>query len=52
MIHSDIGYFVEIGLNYPDKTKEKTKKIQFAPENKINPKEKYIDYVKNIQPKK
>ena len=35
---SDIGYFVEVDLIYPDNIKEKTTKFPFAPMNKkINP---------------
>ena len=35
---SDIGYFIEVDLNYPDNTKEKTKHFQLALEyKKINP---------------
>ena len=35
---SDIGYFVEADLKYPDNIKEKTKNFPFAPVNKkINP---------------
>ena len=35
---SDIRCFIEVDLKYPYNTKEKTKKIPFAPENKqINP---------------
>ena len=30
---SDIGYFVEVDLSYPDNIKEKTKKIPFCPKN-------------------
>ena len=33
---SDIGYFVEIDLIYPNNIKEKTKNFPFAPENKKN----------------
>ena len=32
--HSDIGYFVEVDLKYPDDIKEKTKNFPFAPVNK------------------
>ena len=49
---SDFGYFVEVHLKHPDDIKEKTKKFQFCPENKIIPKGKYNDYMKKIQPKK
>ena len=46
---SDIGYFVEIDLKYPDDIKEKTKKFPFAPVNKkINP-DNFSDYMKTIK---
>ena len=48
---SDIGYFVEVDLKYPDNIKEKTKNFPFAPENKIIPKDNYIDYMNKIKPK-
>ena len=32
---SDIGYFVEVDLKYPDNIKEETKNFPFTPENKI-----------------
>ena len=47
---SDIGYFIEADLKYPDNIKEKTKNFSFCPENKIIDKEKYTDYMKKIQP--
>ena len=48
---ADIGYFLEVDLNYPDNIKKKTKKFPFCPENKkINP-DKYNDYMKKIKPK-
>ena len=31
--YSVIGYFVEVGLKYPDKIKEKTKLLPFCSEN-------------------
>ena len=48
---SDIGYFIEVDLRYPDNRKEKTKKFPFCPENKGIPTDKYNDYLKKIQPK-
>ena len=33
---SQIGYFVEVDLKYPDNIKEKTKNFPFALENKKN----------------
>ena len=47
---SNIGYFIEVDLTYPDNIKEKTKKFPFAPENKkINP-DNFIDYMEEIKP--
>ena len=47
---SDIGYFIEVDLTYPDNIKEKTKKFPFAPMNKkINP-DNFNDYIKEIKP--
>ena len=48
---SDIGYFIEVDLRYPDNIEEKTKNFPFAPENKVIPKVKYNDYMKKIKPK-
>ena len=47
---SDIGYFIEVSLTYPNIIKEKTKNFPFAPVNKkINP-DKFSDYMKEIEP--
>ena len=47
---SDIGYFIEADLIYPDNINEKTKKFPLAPVNKkINP-DNYNDYMKSIKP--
>ena len=47
---SDIGYFVEADLIYPDNIKQKTKNCPFAPVNKkINP-DDFNDYMKEIKP--
>ena len=47
---SDIGYFIEVDLIYPDNIKDKTKNFPFAPMNKkINP-DKFSDYMKEIKP--
>ena len=47
---SDIGYFIEIDLNYPDKMKEKTKNFPFAPViKKYNP-DIFSDFLKTIKP--
>ena len=47
---SDIGYFIEVDLIYPNNIKEKTKNFPFAPVNKkINP-DDFNDYIKEIRP--
>ena len=47
---SDIGYFIEVDLKYPDNIEEKTKYFPFAPVNKkINP-DKFNEYMKEIKP--
>ena len=47
---SDIRYFIEVALKYPDNKKEKTKHFPFAPlNNKINP-DNFSIYMKKIKP--
>ena len=46
---SDIGYFVEADLTYPDNIKEKTKNFPFAPVNKTTNPDKNNDYMKEIK---
>ena len=47
---SDIGYFIEVDLTYPNNIKEKTNNFPFAPViKKINP-DKFSDYMKEIKP--
>ena len=43
---SDIGYFLEVDLKYPDNIKEKTKHFPFCPENEKNDCNKYNEYMK------
>ena len=47
---SDIGYFIEVVLKYPDNIKYKTKKFPFAPENKKTNPDDFSDYMKKIKP--
>ena len=47
---SDIGYFLEVDLRYPDSIKDKTEHFPFCPEKKIDP-NKYNDFMKKIKPK-
>ena len=47
---SNIGYFIEVDLTYPDNIKQKTANFPFAPMNKkINPND-FNDYMKEIKP--
>ena len=46
---SDIGYFIEVDLKYPDNIK-KTENFPFAPENKKIIPDKFSDYMKTIKP--
>ena len=47
---SEIGYFLEVDLKYPDNIKQKTKYFPFCPENiKIDP-NKYNEYMNSIKP--
>ena len=49
---SEIGYFLEVDLKYPDNIKQKTKYFPFCPENKkINP-DKYNEYMNSIKTRK
>ena len=42
---SEIGYFVEVDLKYPDEIKDKTKNFPFCPENKFSPTDSFADYM-------
>ena len=50
---SEVGYFLEVVLRYPDNMEEKTKNFPFRSENKIIHKNKYNDneHMKQIKPK-
>ena len=47
---SDIGYFVEVDLKYPDNIRQKTKYFPFAPVNKKIDPDNFNDYMKTIKP--
>ena len=47
---SDIGYFIEVDLKYPDNIKQKTKNFPFCPENKKISPNTFNDYMKEIKP--
>ena len=47
---SDVGYFIEVDLKYPNNIKEKTKNLPFAPVNKKIIPDKFSDYMKEIKP--
>ena len=42
---SEVGYFVEVDLKYPDGIKQKTKNFPFCPENKFSPQNKFTEYI-------
>ena len=46
----DVGYFIEVDLEYPDIIKEKTKNFPFAPENKKINHDIFSDYMKTSKP--
>ena len=48
---SDIGYFLEVDLKYPDNIEVKTKNFPCCPENKKIDPDKYNDYMNKIKPK-
>ena len=47
---SDIGYFVQIDLIYPDNIKQKTKNFPFAPVDKKTNPDDFSDYLNKILP--
>ena len=47
---SELGYFVEVDLKYPEELKEKTKYFPFAPENKFSAQDKFTNYINQIKP--
>ena len=47
---SEIGYFLEVNLKYPDNIKQKTKYFPFCPENKKKDPNKYNEYMNTIKP--
>ena len=47
---SDVGYFIEVDLKYPDNIKQKTKNFPFAPENKKIYPDNFNDYMIEIKP--
>ena len=47
---SEIGYFVEVDLKYPDEIKDKTKNFLFCPENKFSPTDNFTDYMNLNKP--
>ena len=49
-VDSDIGYFIEVDLKYPDNKKHKTENSPFAPENKEIIPDNFRDYLTEIIP--
>ena len=48
---NDIGYFLEVDLEYPYNIRQKTKYFPFCPENKTISKNDFGPYMKSIMPK-
>ena len=48
---NDIGYFLEVDLEYPYNIRQKTMHFPFAPENKTVSKKDFGPYMKSIMPK-
>ena len=48
--NSDIGYFIEVDLNYLNNMKERTKNFPCAPMNKKIDPDNFNDYMKEIKP--
>ena len=48
---NDIGYFLEVDLEYPYSIRQKTKHFPFFPENKSISKDDFGPYMKSIMPK-
>ena len=46
---SEVGYFVEVDLKYPEGIREKTKNFPFCPENKFSSHDKFTDYMKKMK---
>ena len=50
-VDNDIGYFLEVDLEYPYNIRQKTKYFPFCPENKTISKNDFGPYMKSIMPK-
>ena len=46
---SEVGYFLEVDLNYPDEIKKKSKNFSFCPENNFSPQDKFTDYMQKLK---
>ena len=47
--HSEVGYFPEVDLKYPDGIKQKTKNFPFCPEFKVSPRDKFTEYLNEMK---
>ena len=48
---SDIGYIIQVDMEYPDAMKEKTKHFPICPESKVNRQDKIGDYMNETKSK-
>ena len=46
---SEVGYFVEVDLKYPEGIREKTVNFPFCPDNKFSPQDKFTEYMKKMK---
>ena len=46
---SEVGYFVEVDLKYPEEIREKTVNFPFCPENKFSPQDNCTEYMKKMK---
>ena len=49
--YSDIGYFIEVNLEYPHNIRDKTRHLPFCPENKSISNDDFGSYMKSIMSK-
>ena len=47
---NDIGYFLEVDIEYPHSIRQKTKHFPFCPENKLISKNDFTPYMQSIMP--
>ena len=46
---SEVGFFLEVDLKYPDGIKQKTKNFPFCPKIKFLPRDQFTDFMKKVK---